>query len=398
MYRRWTIIALCLSPALAAPAIHAQTGARSAPSDLEVVAAASRGQADLLQELLEHGGNAHARGPHAQPAIAYALGARSLKTVDVLLQADPSLAQATYVDQQGVARSILSGAFHLQEWQIAAHLLQAGADARAVDAAGGSALQFAAEAGSAATVNSLLDRGADPNRRDIDGVSPLMVAAANGNLDAAGILLAHGAWTHPLDASGNSALLMAKSSIKDPARMQAMVDLLIKAGAPVDGKNRSIDSRYLEAVHRGDLAAVQTALSKGADINARRAGTIENTLGSAVSLAVPYPKLLAYLLDHGADMNACNPYGFNALDVAVGRDGSAESVQLLVARGMDVNHVTRNGTTPLSIAAELNKPSMVTLLLHLGARAATSTGAPTSDAKPERPAAAIRVRFAKRSP
>jgi len=362
-------ISLCLSLSLAAVAVHAQTSTPSAPTDLEVVVAASHGQADLLQELLEKGGNARAQGPHSAPAIAYAIGAKSLKTVDVLLQADPGLAKATYTDQQGVARSVLSGAIRLQQWEIAAHLLQAGADARAVDAAGGSPLLFAAAAASPEFLKSLLDRGADPNRRDIDGVSPLMVAATNGNLDAAGVLLGHGAWTYPLDASGNSALHMAKSNIKDPARAQAMVDLLIKAGAPIDGKNRPIDVDYLEAVHRGDLAAVEAALTKGADINARRAGTIDNTLGSSVALAVPYPKLLVYLLDHGADMNACNPYGFNALDVAVGREGSAESVELLVARGMDVNHVTRNGNTPLYTAVNFNKPSMVELLLRLGARA-----------------------------
>ncbi len=369
MYRLLQIASLCLSVALVSVAVHAETRTTIAPTDLEIVAAASRGQADLLQELLERGGNARAQGPHAAPAIAYAIGAKSLKTVDVLLQADPALAKAAYTDQQGVARSVLSGAIRLQQWEIAAHLLQAGADAGGVDAAGGSPLLFAAASAGPELLNALLDRGADANRRDIDGVSPLMVAAANGNLDAARILLAHGAWTYPLDASGNSALLMAKSSIKDPARAQAMVDLLIKAGAPVDGKNRSIDSQYLEAVHRGDLAAVQTALTKGADINARRAGTIDNTLGSAVSLAVPYPRLLVYLLDHGADMNACNPYAFNALDVAVGRDGGNETVELLVARGMDVNHVTRNGNTPLYAAVNANKPAMVELLLRLGARA-----------------------------
>ena len=186
---------------------------------------------------------------------------------------------------------------------------------------------------------------------------------------ARGPLLELGAPPYPLDASGDTALSLARRTMKDATKADAMVQLLISHGAPQDGKIRSIDEKYLDAIHRGDLAGVKAALAAGADVNARRRATMDSAVSEASSLAVPHPQVLAYLIEHGISLSACNPYEFTALHYAAGRGGSIQSVELLVGHGVDINQKSKYGDTALSTAVNQNLPSMVAALLKLGADA-----------------------------
>jgi ankyrin repeat protein len=353
-------------------------GTAPAPStpnsaDTAILEAAGHGNAAEPRQLLQHGGNPRATGPQGMPAVGYAIVSKNPETLNVLLQADPSLAKESLPDAHGKTHPALLYAASTKQPAMVAALLHSGADAQGADADGVTVLESAAMSADAQSVQELLEAGANANRRDIYGRSPLMLAAGAGNLDVARVLLEHNAVPYPLDTTGNSALTAAQSRLKDPAQAKAMVDLLTSHGAPADGRNRPIDETYLDAVKSGNQAAVEAALAKDADINARRKFTMDKGLGEPTALAVPYPKLLAYLLDHGADINAANEYGFNALHMAAGRPGNHESLELLVKRGADINRANRNGQTPIAMAVNDNQPSTVELLLRLGAKP-TGTG------------------------
>lgn len=83
------------------------------------------------------------------------------------------------------------------------------------------------------------------------------------------------------------------------------------------------------------------------------------------------------LIEQGADLEAKDPgTGASVLHYAVMR-GSPDILQLLLAKGVDVNSRTRNGTTPLHTAVLYNRYEVAEMLLNKGAdvEAKSSSGA-----------------------
>ena len=101
-------------------------------------------------------------------------------------------------------------------------------------------------------------------------------------------------------------------------------------------------SRLSNAVWRRDYNAVASLLVEGADVNegdSQRITPLMDALGD---------KHLTRLLivEHGADVNAKDGYGFTPLHWAVTKWGSGESVRLLLSYGADVNATDILGRTP----------------------------------------------------
>ena len=77
-------------------------------------------------------------------------------------------------------------------------------------------------------------------------------------------------------------------------------------------------------------------------------------------------KVVASLLDRGADIEARNEKGSTPLHVAAEYNES-EVVALLLDRGANIESHTKRGVTPLHLAAAHNKPEVVALFLDRGA-------------------------------
>jgi len=75
-----------------------------------------------------------------------------------------------------------------------------------------------------------------------------------------------------------------------------------------------------------------------------------------------------YLLDQGADVNARDNSGHNALGEAT-YFAQVPVIKELLARGANINTLT-NGATPLDIALSRNDSAVIDLLKHYGARPA----------------------------
>jgi uncharacterized protein len=150
----------------------------------------------------------------------------------------------------------------------------------------------AIELDDAGTVARLLARGFDPNTPDPTGQVGLFLALRGGAHRVGRALVEH-------------------------------------ADTKIDTPNAAGETPLMMAALRGSLEWTQRLAERGAPIN-RSGWTPLHYAASG-----PEPKVVAYLLDRGAAINAPAPNGSTALMMAA-RYGNEESVDLMLARGADV--------------------------------------------------------------
>ncbi len=342
---------------------------------------------ELLQRLLELGVDADARDARGMTALhlAAALGRPDALKALVLEGAWSEVRAADGQTPLGVA--LASGRRDLADWldwrgwtpprrrllpadvpsaamagdaDAVRRLLDLGFDVDAVDAQGCSALLRAAGGGHPAVVDLLLARGADPQLAAGTGATPLsaavsmrhqeivdrllargapleqrlphdvtvlMLAAALGLPDMCARLLTAGANIQAADAQGLTPLHCAALygfTSRDRARLLALFDTLLLAGAPVD------------AVAAGGVTPLLLLVGARAE-----PGT---ACDEDVVLAV-----LEYLLDEGASLEAQDPRGFGPLHLAA-LHGLLSITRRLLRAGADPEQRDALNRTPREIA------------------------------------------------
>lgn len=105
------------------------------------------------------------------------------------------------------------------------------------------------------------------------------------------------------------------------------------------------------AAHYGQLECVELLLARGADVQLRSVNDMRNlALHAAAAGRIPERRaaILERLLDAGTPPDATQAGGFTALHSAVQNTDQA-SIDLLVARGADMNRAADDGRTPASM-------------------------------------------------
>jgi len=123
----------------------------------------------------------------------------------------------------------------------------------------------------------------------------------------------------------------------------------------------SNDYKLLNAAKTGDLAQVKALMSAG-DVDANVIDSFQN---SALMMAVDnqHREVAEYLLQHGADIQLDNKYGYTPLMQAVMRN-DAKMVNLLLDKGAKIDQKNfYTELTPLMMAVDNGSLEMVELLL-----------------------------------
>ena len=246
----------------------------------------------------------------------------------------------------------------------------------------------------AATLERLLKQGADPNKRNDANATALMWAA--GDIEKTRLLLGHGANANARSDDLRTPLMIAA---RRPGGAP-IVQLLLDRGAnPNPNANPlSESSPLLEAATAGDAASVKLLIDRGANVKAAAQPLLTLAITMQCSKCVDllvakdldkaaYTGTLSdiavlgdvnavrLMLDHGANVNAPDPFGRTPLMYAAASDLLAlDVVKLLIERGADVNAVDRHkegvdaGLTALDIARRHGDTPVVEWLVKSGAK------------------------------
>ena len=204
------------------------------------------------------------------------------------------------------------------------------------------------------------------------GATPLMNAAALGSLETMRLLLDKGADINARNTGGATALMWAVSDL-------AKVRLLVDRGADVNiVANGGRTALFLAALSDGSAETVKLLLAKGG--NPRVVDSLKMTTLAAATFGNDIGTIRQFI-EAGVDVNAADAVqGFTPLMNAA-QNGNLEAVKLLLAKGANVNAVSRppsqkvkNGvinlgqTTALMLAAT-GPADVVTTLIAAGAEA-----------------------------
>ena len=136
-------------------------------------------------------------------------------------------------------------------------------------------------------------------------------------------------------------------------------------------KDRRGTTPLMYAAATGSFDAMKMLVDAGADVNAKNDFDITALMWCATDEAK-----VRFLLAKGADPNARSKQGRTPLLIAAGTEGTAGIVKLLLDKGARVKDADADpGTTPLSAAATANDSVTVRLLLEHGAETGGPGGA-----------------------
>ena len=364
------------SAALALIVFDPELGARGPHAQSRELAAdaAERRDVDALRGLLKQGADPNSAQPDGATALHWAVHWDDHQAVEILVRAG---AKPDSVNDLGVFP--LSLACANGSGAMAKRLLVAGASVRTALPGGESPLMTCARTGAADAVRLLAERGADVNAREshrgqtalmwaagskhpeavkallehgadanavsTGGFTPLMFAAREGDPESVRLLLAAGARIDATTPAGESALLVAAASVSgvtardyrvipEPSGHEAVAVLLLERGTNADQADTFGMTALHHAVETGKSQLLKALIAHRAMVDARLTQGLPFRRGDYVSRA-GYAGATAFWL--------------------AAMYGEVETMKTLVAAGADWRLASRNGTTPLMVAAGLGQ-------------------------------------------
>src|SRR5580700_3977931 len=345
---------------------------------------------------------------NAPLAVAIKSGQRSA-AIDMIAKksADVNAAEAD-------GSTPLLWAANLNDADLVARLLKAGANPKVRNQLGSTPLGEAALNANTGLIKALLDAGADPNAAGPDGQTPLMIVARTANVAAAKLLLDKGANPNVKEAQKEQTALMWAAA----SSQGAMVRQLLVGGATPDAKSAtdlmtplvSGEPRaqprppggmtaMLFAAREGCMDCVKALVEKGARLDL---ADPEGVTPLITALFNTHFDVAKYLIEKGANIDKWDWWGRSPLYLAVdyntlphgGRPDQPSAdetlpidiVRILLEKGANPNlqlklaipyRATGNdrgldgmlgvGTTPLLRAAKAQDAPAIKLLLEHGA-------------------------------
>ncbi|MBW2173360.1 MAG: ankyrin repeat domain-containing protein, partial [Deltaproteobacteria bacterium] len=200
-------------------------------------------------------------------------------------------------------------------------------------------------------VKLLISKGVDVNVKNDEGLTLLHCAARDGHKEIVELLLAHGADVNVGGANYNrtaAEFAMSRNHTE-------IVQLLVSKGADI--------SPLHFALYMKDEARARSLIEGGADVNRQ---TPNGTTPLTRAVNVGFKDIVELLIAKGANVNAKDNFDWTPLHSAV--YGNKDIVELLITEGANVNARTRASRTPLWYAKNEGNAEIVELLRKHGAK------------------------------
>jgi len=264
----------------------------------------------------------------------------------------------------------LHNAAYYGQRQVAEVLIAKGANVNETDTAGQAPLHIAANFGAKFVPELLLVNGASISARDIAGNTPMHAAADCPDVekDLLELLIAKGADVNARNEAGQTPLHRVSMIIRRDKRIELTAEVLLAHGAKVDAKDKSGNTPVHFAAENGRSKLIDLLIDKGAIIS-EDDNLLADEGASLYAVWSNQADVLKVLLDHGADVNAADRWGWSLLHYAA-YDG--DMTKMLLDKGANPNIVEREmGRTPLHWAAFRGRKTKVEMLLAHGANVDT---------------------------
>jgi cytohesin len=251
--------------------------------------------------------------------------------------------------------------------QMAKVLIAKGANVNETDTAGQTPLHIAANFGALFVPELLLANGANISARDKAGNTPMHAASVwHVGKDLLELLIAKGADVNARNKAGQTPLHRVSMIRRRDRRPEVKAEMLLALGAEVDAKDKSGNTPIHFAVKNGHVKLIDLLLSKGAIIS-KDDNLMADEEASLSAVWRNQADVLKVLLDHGADVNAADRWGWALLHFTAW-DGNGDMTRMLLDKGANPNIVERTeGRTPLHYAAQRGKKTQAEMLLAHGA-------------------------------
>ena len=324
-----------------------------------LIDAARNGDKDSLRALIAKKADANATEPDGSTALHWAAYRDDLESADLLIRAGAKINAANDLGATPLWTASQNGSVAMVR-----KLLEAGANPNLALLAGETPLMVAARSGYPQVVEQLLVKGADANARGTRGQTALMWAVSEKHPDVVKVLLAHGA-----DIKARSEVWSEVMAVPPHGRLE------YNRAIPHGG-----ETALMFAARVGDLASMKLLVAAGANVNDADAWGVSATALAAHS---DFEEMVEFLLAKDADPNMAAA-GFTALHAAI-MHRDEKMVAALLDHGADANAPVRNwtptrrsshdfnfppalvGATPFWLAARFREPAVMRLLAMHGA-------------------------------
>lgn len=262
------------------------------------------GSSDILQLLLDNGGDIEAKYEAGKTLLSVATSLDNVNMLQYLIQ---NGADVTAKDDDGQ-----TVAMHLIQNQVVDKttwdcVLDKSPDLNARDELGRTALFHATDLGAHATAEILLTAGCDAAISNWQGTTPLMQAAAKRHIRTVELCLDwHDANIDALDSLGQSALYLAVEK-----QHHDVVSVLVERGAGANQRTTTGRSLLSMASGMGNSGIARKLLIGGADINCRDSPNGRTPL--MVAAAHKQLHMIKWLVSHGANVHLQDNTGCDAV-------------------------------------------------------------------------------------
>jgi len=197
-------------------------------------------------------------------------------------------------------------------------------------------------------------------KENVSQQTALIAAVKAGHPEIAQVLVAANADLNAVDKEGQSALMSACAQGFTP-----LVEALISKGATLKAVDKDGFNALTLAASNGHFGCVQALIKAGINLDMR----VKQTGLTALAYAAAATKtdIVKALVEAHANVNKVDNQGVPAI-FHLSRNGQAESVELLIKYGADVNIASKRlGESPLSGACISGSLPTVMALLKAGA-------------------------------